>query len=203
MDKFTFIKKASEICGFEEGECGYKKIIDKHDGEFHTVAYSIDDEILYFRGNNVYPNMIFCDSYKKTNTSFYDINKNSFIKKTDVNKEDSSGFSASNMRTIVREREIQKDPVERFWREKFKNHIEEKITIAANDGLSEVVIDYFDILKFYNDFDTTIGKRKDALMDKTFNYLKDKGFYVSIKDEFDRNRIFNNTYIFVSWKEEE
>lgn len=109
-------------------------------------------------------------------------------------------FNAENMRTIVREREI--DPVGKFWREKFKNHIEEKITIAANDGLTEVIIDYFDILKFYNDFDITV-ERKDTLMDKTFNYLKDKGFDVSIKDEFDRNRIFNNTYIFVSWEEEE
>lgn len=112
-------------------------------------------------------------------------------------------FNAENMRIIVKERKIEKDPVEKIWREKFKNHIEEKITIAANDGLSEVVIDFFDILKFYNDFDTTITKRKDALMQKTFNYLKDKGFDVSIKDEFDRNRVFNNTYIFVSWKEEE
>ena len=203
MDKFTFIKKASEICGFEEGECGCRKIIDTHNGETHIVAYSIDDEILYFRGNNVYPNIIFCDKYKRANTNFYDINKNSFIKKADISKENFYEFNAENMKTVVKEREIEKDPVERFWREKFKNHIEEKITIAANDGLSEVIIDFFDILKFYNDFDTTIAKRKDALIDKTFNYLKDKGFDVSIKDEFDRNKIFNNTYIFVSWEEEE
>lgn len=179
MDKFTFIKKAIEICGLEEGEYGCKKIIDKHNGENHIVAYSTfyDDEILYFRGYESHPDMIFVYSYKKTGIKPFSIEENKFINKKEPGKNDFK-FDAENMRKVAKDvREYnkanRKNTLDCFWEGTFKKHINEMIVRASSLGQTSTAITINDVkLKDCDDNDFYY------LYERLADYLRPKGFLV-------------------------
>lgn len=193
MDKFTFIKKINGM--YELNDRDYKKIIDNHDGDNHSIMYDHHgDEILYFRSYDSYPNIIFCDCYREKVSRPFDINQNNFIRKSEVNSAKKSfefNVDAIRNNTKVSKIEIKKQREEKltlFLNEKFLNFIKHEIIDASSKGRFECQIHIASLIPDYKDED----------FDFLFNKIKEefKGFDVSYNDKIMKGNIY------ITWWEE-